>query len=122
MPTPRVSRPTAPARPAARPAAKTTAHRPSATVTAYATARKEVTTDDMRSPEVPGELLSTGPVSTVEVAVGQTINLGQFSTMRIDARVTLPCVPGEEEGAYDRASDLAATFFNQEKAKWNLDT
>lgn len=72
------------------------------------------------------ELLETGQFppgvepAFVRVAAGQTYNLGNFESMRIDVSVTLPCVATEKgvEAAYARASDFVAEKLANEEAQW----
>jgi hypothetical protein len=41
----------------------------------------------------------------IEVGGGQTINLGNYESARIDVRITVPCTKDDLEAAYEWASD-----------------
>lgn len=57
-------------------------------------------------------------VAYVRVGAGTTHNLGDFSSLRIDVSVTLPCLVEEVEETYDRASELVAGFHSSEATRW----
>ena len=59
-----------------------------------------------------------GPVAYVEVGVGQTINTGNFNSLRLDVRVTIPCGVDEIESTYQFASETAAHYINRERDAW----
>lgn len=54
----------------------------------------------------------------VRVAVGNTYNMGDFNSLRIDVSVTLPCLPDEVEDAYQRASEFCAEKVREEELQW----
>jgi len=54
----------------------------------------------------------------VRVGVGNTINLGNFESMRIDISITLPCLVEDIEDTYRRASEYASEFMAEEEAVW----
>lgn len=70
------------------------------------------------------EMLETGHFppgvepAIVRVGVGNTINLGNFESMRIDISVTLPCPVQDIEETYRRASEYASEFMAEEEAVW----
>lgn len=47
-----------------------------------------------------------GPIANVKLALGRTVNLGNYQFARIDVSVTMPCPAGAEERTYDRALDF----------------
>lgn len=56
--------------------------------------------------------------ASVRVGVGMTIATAPFESLRIDVAVTLPCLSSEVEDAYVQASEYAATFLQDEQARW----
>lgn len=57
--------------------------------------------------------------ATVGVSLGQTINLGNFESVRIDVSVTVPCYREEIEDAYVWAKDFAEERMKAESADVN---
>lgn len=47
-----------------------------------------------------------GPVAEVSVAMGLTVNLGNYESMRIDVGVKLPCYKEELEDAQNKAFEI----------------
>lgn len=58
------------------------------------------------------------PLAQVKVAVGKTIDLGNYEFLRIDVAVTLPCLPEHVEGTKEAASNFVAEFITQEETSW----
>lgn len=54
----------------------------------------------------------------VRVAAGQTINMNNFESLRLDVSISLPCLAPDVETAYEEASELVADFMAKEEAKW----
>lgn len=54
----------------------------------------------------------------IRVGIGNTINLGNYESMRIDISVTLPCRVEDLEEGYRRASEYASEFMAEEEAVW----
>jgi len=54
----------------------------------------------------------------VRVAAGGTYNLGNFESMRLDVSVTLPCMPGDIEEAYEQASEFVSVKLAEEEGLW----
>ena len=54
----------------------------------------------------------------VRVGVGNTYNLGDFNSLRIDVAVTLPCLPSQVEEAYSRASEFCVEKMREEEILW----
>jgi|SRR5690606_9353805 len=54
----------------------------------------------------------------VRVSAGNTYNLGNFESMRLDVSVTLPCLPSKIEETYTRASDFVAEKLGEEEGLW----
>lgn len=54
----------------------------------------------------------------VRVSAGNTYNLGNFESMRLDVSVTLPCLPSQIEATYTRASDFVAEKLGEEESLW----
>lgn len=54
----------------------------------------------------------------VRVAVGQTYNLGNFESMRLDVSVTLPCRVEDVDATYTAASDYCAEKLLAEEVLW----
>lgn len=54
----------------------------------------------------------------VRVSAGNTYNLGNFESMRLDVSVTLPCLPSQIEATYTRASDFVAEKLGEEENLW----
>lgn len=52
-------------------------------------------------------LRSDAPVSEVEVAMGKTVNLGNYNSFRVDVHVRIPVNRGEEEEGIKYAEKLA---------------
>ena len=59
----------------------------------------------------------TGPIANVKVALGRTVNLGNYQFARIDVSVTMPCPAGAEERTYDRALTFVDTRLMTEIAR-----
>lgn len=55
---------------------------------------------DMEEMETPS---FTGPVATVSVSAGQTVNLGDYNSTKIDIFLSVPCNLGEEANAFEYA-------------------
>jgi len=49
------------------------------------------------------ELKTAGPHNEVTVKFGQTINLGNYTTARIDVGLVVKCDPGDESVIYEKA-------------------
>lgn len=45
--------------------------------------------------------------ASVQACVGHTINMGNYNSARVEARVTLPCYPEEVTECFKRAWDIA---------------
>ena len=56
----------------------------------------------------------------VRVSVGQTINLGDYESQRIDVAVSIPCYAEEVDVALEQAADKAAVFLESELEKWDV--
>jgi hypothetical protein len=54
----------------------------------------------------------------VRVAVGQTYNLTNFESLRLDVSVTLPCRVEDVEDTYLRASEFVAEKLLEEETQW----
>lgn len=54
----------------------------------------------------------------VKVAVGQTYNLGNYESMRLDVSVTLPCRVEDIQDTYQTASDYCAEKLQEEEVQW----
>lgn len=56
----------------------------------------------------------------LRVAVGQTYNLGNYESLRLDVSVTIPCLPDEESlrRAHRQASDFVAEKLLEEEQSW----
>lgn len=54
----------------------------------------------------------------VRVAMGQTYNLGNYESLRLDVSVTLPCLPSEVDKTYEEASDFCAEKLLAEQDQW----
>lgn len=54
----------------------------------------------------------------VRVSVGNTYNMGDFNSLRIDVSVTLPCLPSEVDDAYNQASEFCAEKMREEELQW----
>lgn len=53
--------------------------------------------------ETPGKLLSVEPMATVSVSLGQTMNTGNYNSVRIDVGVTIPCPVKDLDATHDYA-------------------
>lgn len=60
--------------------------------------------------------------ANVRVSVGQTINLGNYESHRLDVVVSLPCYREEIDTALINAADTASTFLEDELKRWGLAT
>lgn len=67
---------------------------------------------------IPAEATPADP-AYVSVGVGMTENLGNYESLRLDVRVTLPCGTSDAEvrAASARASSLATEFIEEERKK-----
>lgn len=54
----------------------------------------------------------------VRVAMGQTYNLGNYESLRLDVSVTLPCLPADVHKTYEEASDFCAEKLLAEQDQW----
>lgn len=54
----------------------------------------------------------------VKIGAGGTYNLGDYSSLRIDVAVTLPCYPEDLEDTYKRASEFVQEKLQSEEAAW----
>lgn len=54
----------------------------------------------------------------VRIGAGLTINLQNYESLRIDASVTLPCLPNEIEQAQQIASQYVADAIAAEETNW----
>ena len=56
----------------------------------------------------------------VRVALGETIPTQPFAGVRIDVSVSLPCLPEHARETYERASELASEFLENEKQRMGV--
>lgn len=66
-------------------------------------------------------LVSFGPgeePAFVRVGAGNTFNMGNYESLRIDVSVTLPCHPHQIDETYRQASDWVAEKMAEEEQAW----
>lgn len=89
------------------------------TTNASMTHRKEVIEDTTQSEELGQTYFPPGvEPAFVRVAAGQTYNLGNYESMRLDVSVTLPCRVEDIEDTYARASEFVADKLQEEETQW----
>ncbi|UVN14086.1 hypothetical protein FBPa45_0084 [Pseudomonas phage vB_PaeS_FBPa45] len=54
----------------------------------------------------------------IRVGVGQTYNMGDFNSLRLEVSVTLPCQVDRLEDTYREASDFCNEKLAEEEALW----
>ena len=60
----------------------------------------------------------SNPPAHVRFNVGQTYNLGDFNSLRLDVSVTMPCLPEEIEETFSTIASRAADFLSAEEQHW----
>ncbi len=58
------------------------------------------------------------PLAAVSVSVGGTYNLGAFESLRLDVSVTVPCVIGDVDRAYEQAAEFVGDKLQEEETVW----
>jgi hypothetical protein len=104
---------TAPATPARR-ARPTRQESGEVTVTSEAYGHEEVSEQRLPSRVFPPGV----EPAHVRLGIGKTISLGDFEFLRIDAAVTLPCLPEEVPDTLVEAGELAARALLDEECAW----
>lgn len=89
------------------------------TTSASMTHRKEVIEDTTQHEELGQASFPPGvEPAFVRVSAGQTYNLGNYESMRLDVSVTLPCRVQDVEDTYTRASEFVAEKLQEEETQW----
>lgn len=89
------------------------------TSSASMTHRKEVIESTTQNEELGQASFPPGvEPAFVRVGAGQTYNLGNFESMRLDVSVTLPCLIEDIEETYTRASEFVAEKLQEEETQW----
>lgn len=57
-------------------------------------------------------------IASVEVSAGGTYNLGNYESLRLDVRVTMPCLPPETSNCYELVSGIVHEKLAEEEAAW----
>lgn len=60
----------------------------------------------------------TGPVAQATVKVGHTLGLPNYSSLRVDVEVTLPCSSSDMEDTLVKASHIALRHARRIEADW----
>lgn len=66
---------------------------------------------DVEMMEVP---VFSGPTSTVSVAAGRTVNLGDYNSLKLDVFCSVPCNLGEETAAFEYAKKFVLDKVSEE--------
>lgn len=64
------------------------------------------------------EFSQEDPPAEVSMAAGLTLNLGNFESLRIDCRVTIPCRREDIVAAQQVAADFVAERISEEQTNW----
>lgn len=54
----------------------------------------------------------------VRVSAGQTINLGDYESQRVDVSITMPCYPEEVDEVLPFVADKVGVFLEEEVERW----
>jgi hypothetical protein len=91
----------------------------SATVTTRLGTRASTRVDESRVDTLGRRVFEQNDaVARVEVGIGVTVNIGNFESLRVDVRVSVPCLPAEVDEAYQQASEKVEALVVEEQLRW----
>lgn len=83
------------------------------TIRTVLTVSREVVDDKTVDVPVEAALFDVEP-ALVRVSVGVTRNLGNYESLRIDASLTMPCVPERADEVYKQSAERVGGWITQE--------